>query len=1506
MTQLKKFQIELLLLFVTISSIAQTKESNYHYYKGIKYVEANNYLNAVEEFKTCLKIDTVATLSFNLSNNSHDWIAYCYFKLGKTDSARYYSDFHKYRPYNRFEIEGVDSLYGKGIEYSNKKDYRKALECVNGVEQLLAMTYDSNNMYLNKIWVEQAKLQYVLNHHPSAINILTKVWYNYNDSLGPCKNWKEVGDLLLKCYYDEGKKQNFLQSERLDSNTVIIKRTDTNKRGLFYIGKNSDLTLILPMEYISLSKIDDRFLLVNKNWDKYFVVDFSNGKYSKYFNYASGLKYICDSKGVPVFMGYGTIIGFDGTAIEYPRPLLCYGLKGDSVGFEIDSIKFSVHKDSILKSANTVQNIFPETKGTRFSNYQVLEIFDKNHVSVYTNNKTDELGLFRIVGDIIEEILPVEYRQISQFFDKKHLFVTNGSNQYIIDLLSHQITMLKYKVDESDVYWNEDDPILNIEYNKKKLFYCGNYRKMFIDTEGNVYHLPIGVDLEKSGNTYYCKHYKYNLSIPLSKFPLGRTSEYRIKDHDQSIPNWRFSVRMDYPLDNSLLSMNVRNWMSETLGNEAIFCANETDNPKRMYRHYAHESADDFYLQSTEEKEDIVNHRFIQDADIYRLWEDSLYVTYISGYTWDYGGPHGDGNTQLVTFNKCTSKKVTLRSLFDDKDTLMLHNKLYNIIKKELIKRSGEDDIEMEYTPQNCPLGEVALTPDGIVFQYNAYELAAYSMGSFDFTIPYKELVNANKLPPMSPSAKNVFIESLKKANSFRENILYDKKQESISNIIQCDSIRQLLGANSGEYLNSIIKLSKSFQGSDLFEDATYFAEHYVNLVKKYAGTESEAYRFGLENLIDCYLKSGQYQNVLSKCFQLLELYENEYFLNESKYANKFSSLYLKLASAYWKLEVQDSAFYYQEKYLQNSMSSEIEDVMTAAEYASACLQTHKALKYAQQVFSHNWDYDNPTSTWQEKILNRFKKTKSKERTNLRNKYISWFQSFLPQLAASSQDSAMIKKAYDALLLSKNILLNVEQSMRNMILSSQDTTIITPYLELQEKKQQLIRYTEIKEPELRDELVNRVTNGIESLEKELGEKSKVYGNYTKQLQLNINDVRRHLHSDEIAIEFANCSDNNYYALVLSPMKATPIVIKLCTSSEIQEQSANLYKLIWEPILSYTNGTRSIFFSPAGEIFSRPIEYATDSDGRYVNELYRTYRVSSTREIAIARDSSFIDASDSSNNAVLYGYLDYYADNLYMSKRGKGEIPNGDIYSIKTNFMRTGSLRSNVERLKYTNKEIDEICSLLSTSQYAKVESIYKNETGTESSLKDYSGSHIKLLHLATHGFYITKSEMENFKNLNFLTLDSLSVGDIEDKELVRSGLLFAGANHTLEGDGVIPEGVDDGILTSLEVASLDLLGLDLVVLSACQTAQGDLTDDGVMGLQRGFKKAGAHSLLMSLWKVEDEATQILMTQFYKNLTSGMSKRESLMSAQKYLRAYDSGNYNKPEYWAAFILLDGIN
>ena len=115
----------------------------------------------------------------------------------------------------------------------------------------------------------------------------------------------------------------------------------------------------------------------------------------------------------------------------------------------------------------------------------------------------------------------------------------------------------------------------------------------------------------------------------------------------------------------------------------------------------------------------------------------------------------------------------------------------------------------------------------------------------------------------------------------------------------------------------------------------------------------------------------------------------------------------------------------------------------------------------------------------------------------------------------------------------------------------------------------------------------------------------------------------------------------------------------------------------------------------------------------------------------------------------------------------------------------------------------------------------------------------------------------------------------------------------------LPEGVQDGILTAKEISQLDLRDTDLVVLSACETGRGEITSEGVFGLQRAFKMAGVQTLVMSLWKVDDNATSLMMQTFYEHLLSGMSKREAFNLAQAAVRA----KYSEPYYWAGFVMLD---
>lgn len=137
-----------------------------------------------------------------------------------------------------------------------------------------------------------------------------------------------------------------------------------------------------------------------------------------------------------------------------------------------------------------------------------------------------------------------------------------------------------------------------------------------------------------------------------------------------------------------------------------------------------------------------------------------------------------------------------------------------------------------------------------------------------------------------------------------------------------------------------------------------------------------------------------------------------------------------------------------------------------------------------------------------------------------------------------------------------------------------------------------------------------------------------------------------------------------------------------------------------------------------------------------------------------------------------------------------------------------------------------------------------------------------------------------------------------DMSMWRSGLVMSGGNRAWKGD-TIPDTVEDGILKAQEIGDLDLRGADLVVLSACNTGQGEVTGEGVFGLQRAFKMAGAQTIVMSLTSVDDQTTMAMMNKFYTNLFSGQSKHDAFYNAQRYIRSIKPD----PQYWMGWIMLD---
>ena len=491
--------------------------------------------------------------------------------------------------------------------------------------------------------------------------------------------------------------------------------------------------------------------------------------------------------------------------------------------------------------------------------------------------------------------------------------------------------------------------------------------------------------------------------------------------------------------------------------------------------------------------------------------------------------------------------------------------------------------------------------------------------------------------------------------------------------------------------------------------------------------------------------------------------------------------------------------------------------------------------------------------------------------------------------------------AYDALLLIRGALLNSENNLRRVINERHDASLNKIWEELKANRYILSKQLE-KDSLVRKTNVDSLQKVIYSLEDSLIIKCKAYGDITKNMKLKWQDIQKCLSSSDVAIEFLSFPIENdsvmYAALTLRKDDRSPKLVPLFEEKQLKNisdslcyQSKDMTQLVWEPLFQELQGVKNIYFSPSGALYNIGIEYLPGMED------YNIYRLSSTRELVTGGKTK------TKNRAVLYGGLNYDA-RFEKSAIEKSIVMLDEIFKERANVRGMG-LRGGKEYLEHTKEEIDIIAEEFDKVKWECL--IDSAAMGTEESFKALSGKNIGCLHIATHGFYYAKEDADNAR-YKFMLIDNDMIS-AEDKALTRSGLLMSGANHILE-DEELPDNVEDGILTAKEIADIDLRGLNLVVLSACQTGLGDISQgEGVFGLQRGFKKAGANSILMSLWEVNDEATQILMTQFYKNLVSGQSKRQSLQSAQNYLRMYKNEKggqcYNDPKYWAAFILLDGI-
>jgi CHAT domain-containing protein len=223
-------------------------------------------------------------------------------------------------------------------------------------------------------------------------------------------------------------------------------------------------------------------------------------------------------------------------------------------------------------------------------------------------------------------------------------------------------------------------------------------------------------------------------------------------------------------------------------------------------------------------------------------------------------------------------------------------------------------------------------------------------------------------------------------------------------------------------------------------------------------------------------------------------------------------------------------------------------------------------------------------------------------------------------------------------------------------------------------------------------------------------------------------------------------------------------------------------------------------------------------------------------------------------------------------------------------------RGSIAPLPNTKAEVENIGKILQAKGF-KTQTLL-GEQALEEAVKSVKSP--RILHIATHGFF--EADVTKKDSLQADDFMGIQRARAAENPLLRSGLLLAGAENYLKTKKLSNDH-ENGILTAYEAMNLDLENTELVVLSACETGLGEIKNgEGVYGLQRALRIAGAQSVLMSLAKVPDAPTKILMEAFYENwLTKGMNKHEALKQAQLTVRKMPQ--YAAPVNWAAFVLVE---
>ncbi|GAB3914451.1 CHAT domain-containing protein [Larkinella knui] len=746
-------------------------------------------------------------------------------------------------------------------------------------------------------------------------------------------------------------------------------------------------------------------------------------------------------------------------------------------------------------------------------------------------------------------------------------------------------------------------------------------------------------------------------------------------------------------------------------------------------------------------------------------------------------------------------------------------------------------------------------------------------------------------------------------------------------------------------YATTLASIASQYKARGLHTEADSLLKESQRIREAVLGKEHNAYANSLVQRAHFYKEDGNYAQALPLLQEALAIREK---------------VQGKMHPNYINTQVELATLYKNRRQYQPALDLYLEALKNTEKVLGKSHPDYAGIQYElADLYEETREFGKAASLLIE-TRQHYKNQLLKNSTILSEKALIQFQQqfdrndFTYSLARQTRDVSLIDQSYNDLLLSKGLGLMAGQQLNRLLGQIKDTATVRLLTRLRDTRELLNRQLTI--PLRQQRGVDSLQRLSDVLEQQLVMRLPEYRDSFNVLRMEWPEVQSALRTDEAAIEFvaydyyhnkysANVSAIVYAALVLRPGYRHPKFVYLGKAGDLDEllaanaespmQINDLYRggvaekesgndktqlargralsqLIWQPLDSLLQGVKTVYVSPAGrlhQIALAALPYPADTNQRMADR-FRIRQVGSTRVVALRNAQTERPFAKNSFKTRLYGGITYEAN--------KG-TPSGQ----KTSQAIDNKAVKAWEYLPGTQTEIDALRRLLPPAQTT----FLNREAATEGSVKALSGRPPSVLHIATHGFFFTpppkpqnvieippgdnitidvrelsekaRKEREAAKRLADAT-DERSRFRFSENPLLRSGLVMAGANYVWRG-GTPIEGVDDGILTAYELSNLDLRGTELVVLSACETGLGQVRgSEGVYGLQRAVKMAGARYLLMSLWRVSDQETAEYMTLFYRHLL----EKGSVPAAYDYAQSQMQSRYPKePFKWAAFVLVE---